>query len=210
MAKVKATLAAAIITLATSGCHTGKHTVIAYTTTGLGLDVSQNPSSGLYHARFGYIRNEVALIPSNRSSENGESSTGKGAADTTDVVMEIRLDNILNGGGVYQRIAVGSTAVSQPGAAMLFSKNSDGQVDPAAALAVASAYRSVNKIDSANVDSLLPLSAAYAASANKPDFDAVAKKLGWPNFSALLTDPKISAASIANATAELKSAKLIP
>jgi hypothetical protein len=99
------------------GC-TNLHSVITSTQTGLGLSVSENPSTQLYEIRFGYFRNEFAFVPGNTNCP----------ATVPDVIMEIRMENILKGGLVYQRLAVGAHAVAQPGATVLFAKDASGTV----------------------------------------------------------------------------------
>lgn len=90
------------------------HAVIVTSQTVLGASVSENPQTQLYEARFGFARNEFAFVP---TDTNGP---------IPDVIMEIRVNNIYQGGGIYQRLAVGSNAVSQPGAALMFAKDATG------------------------------------------------------------------------------------
>lgn len=115
------------------GC-AGRHAVIASTGTVLGLDISENPQTQLYHVKFGYNRGELAIVPSNRSAEKNATETNskdKGALDTADVMMELRYGGfgIKSSGGIYQRLAVGTTAVKQPGAALMMAKNAEGSID---------------------------------------------------------------------------------
>jgi len=51
---------------------------------------------------------------------------------------------VLNQGGIYQRLAVGKTAVSQPGAAFMFAKNANGKMEPETATAVKDALTVTN------------------------------------------------------------------
>jgi hypothetical protein len=48
--------------------------------------------------------------------------------------------------GIYQRLAVGSTAVTQPGAAFMFAKGAGGELDPQTAAAVEKAQAAVQKV----------------------------------------------------------------
>ena len=96
--------------------------VFADTSTALGFQVSENPVTSLYEAKLGYARNEVFLVP----STNGGSP---------DVLAEFNFSGLGNG-GIYQRIAVGSNAVSQAGAAVMFSKDATGAVIPTLATSV--------------------------------------------------------------------------
>jgi hypothetical protein len=43
-------------------------------------------------------------------------------------MMELKYNNLFTGGGLYQRLAVGDIAVGQPGASMLFAKDSSGNL----------------------------------------------------------------------------------
>ncbi len=125
------------------GCANNRHAVIAVTGTNIGVEVSQNPTNQSPQAKLGYQRTEVAIVPSNRSGgvePGGTSTVGNGAADVADVLMELKFSNIfsLNNSGVYQRLAVGRTAVTQPGAAYMFARDQNGNIDSETAAAIAS------------------------------------------------------------------------
>ena len=127
------------------GCTTGRHAVIAVTGTNIGLEISQNPSNQSPQAKLGYQRSEIAIVPTNRSAgvdASGTSTTGNGAADVADVLMELKFSNIfsLNNSGIYQRLAVGTTAVSQRGAAYMFARDQKGNLDPETAAAISGTY----------------------------------------------------------------------
>lgn len=98
---------------------TNLHSVIATTQTGLGVSVSENPSTQLYELRFGFFRNEFTFVPGDTNHPG----------TVPDVLMELRYENIIKGGSLYQRLAVGSTAVTQPGATLLFGKDSNGNLN---------------------------------------------------------------------------------
>ena len=57
-----------------------------------------------------------------------------------DVLMELKFSNIfsINTSGIYQRLAIGKTAVSQQGAAYMFARDQKGNLDPETAKAIAS------------------------------------------------------------------------
>lgn len=64
-----------------------------------------------------------------------------GAVDTAEVLMEIRMQggimfNGIQDGGLYQRLAVGKTAVRQPGASLMFARDKKGEISTNAAEAV--------------------------------------------------------------------------
>lgn len=99
------------------GCE-NLHSVVTTTQTGLGVSVSENPSTQLYEARLGYFRNEFAFVPGDTNHPG----------TVPDVLLEIRLENIFKGGLVYQRLAVGKNAVTQPGASLMFAKDPKGQI----------------------------------------------------------------------------------
>lgn len=100
--------------LALSGCKMIDHNyVITGTGTVLGVQIAENPTTQLYEAKFGYSRAETALVPTNGVS----------------VLMELRYSGIFSkDGGIYQRLAVGDTAVRQPGASLMFAKDSAGNL----------------------------------------------------------------------------------
>ena len=106
------------VLLACASC-TNLHSVIATTQTGLGVSLSENPSTQLYEMRFGFFRNEFTFVPGNTNYPG----------TVPDVLMELRYENILKGGSLYQRLAVGSTAVAQPGATLLFGKDANGNLN---------------------------------------------------------------------------------
>lgn len=130
--------------LTLQGCESNRHMVLAATGTNIGVEISQNPATQSPQAKLGYQRAELAIVPTNRSSQdtaNASNSLNGGAKDLADVVMELRYGGIFDSGpssGIYQRLAVGSIAVAQPGAAMMFAKDADGKVTPDAAQALKS------------------------------------------------------------------------
>lgn len=137
----KTTLLAACLSLSAAGCGT-RHLIIAGTGTNIGVEIAQDPVSQFPTAKLGYQRGEVAMVPTNRSAEKEPGSTGAGAAQHGDVIMELRYGGIFDTGpssGIYQRLAVGKGAVSQPGAAFMFARDANGNLDGAAAQALQSA-----------------------------------------------------------------------
>lgn len=95
--------------------------VVSGTGTILGVQIAENPATQLYEAKFGYARAEVALVPTNGPA----------------VIMELRYSGIFSrSGGIYQRLAVGNAAVSQPGAALMFAKDADGNISSNAVQAI--------------------------------------------------------------------------
>ena len=100
--------------------------------------------------------------------------------------MELRYSGIFDTGassGIYQRLAVGKTAVQQDGASMMFAKNADGDVD----VAVARALRTLKGHEADEVEALPcqeRITAAYAKAdtSRKQKFDSAAAALGFRDF----------------------------
>lgn len=134
-----------------TGCSNTQHMVLASTGTVIGIDISQDPATQTPHAKIGYHRGELAIVPTNRSQcamkQNSSEfectpAQGAGAKDSTDVLMELRFRSPFSfsgSAGIYQRLAVGENAVKQAGAAFLFAKNDSGVLESATANAIANA-----------------------------------------------------------------------
>lgn len=97
-----------------TGCKAVDHNyVITATGTVIGVQIAENPTTQLYEAKLGYARIETALVPTNGPA----------------VLMELRYGGIFSrNGGIYQRLAVGTAAVQQPGAAFMFAKDANGNL----------------------------------------------------------------------------------
>ena len=128
---------AGCVGLSLSACTENNHYVIASTGTVIGVEVSQNPATQTPQAKLGYNRAELAIVPSNRTTcaiKDDKSAVVCGSAignaqETPDVLMELKYSGIFDLGqasGIYQRLAVRRTAVSQPGAAFMFAKDASG------------------------------------------------------------------------------------
>ena len=151
--------ASAMLCMTVAACSTNQeYYVIAATGTVIGVEVSQNPATQAPQAKLGYNRGELAIVPSNcPPCVTDDSKTppvqcgtlGQGARDVPDVLMELRYGGIFDTGpssGIYQRLAVGETAVAQPGAALMFARNAEGQIDPGAAAALREAQAGAGRI----------------------------------------------------------------
>jgi len=114
-------LATAYAALLLLGCEAVPRSVVAFTGTNIGLDISENPATQMPHMKLGYNRAEGAFVSDKIIHENSE--------DVANVLMELRYggSNDMNP-AIYQRLAVGKTAVKQDGATALFLKNSDGTI----------------------------------------------------------------------------------
>ncbi len=86
----------------------------------LGISVAENPATQLYEARAGVVLNQIAVVPCSTNSS--------GTLIVPDVIQEFKINNLFAGGLVYQRLAVGANAVNQPGAAVMFAKDSSGKL----------------------------------------------------------------------------------
>lgn len=207
--KLHILLLAAILAL--TGCRSPQHSILAASGTAIGLEVAENPASQLYHAKLGYVRSELAVVPSNRTSTDYGTSTGNGAKDTGNVVMELHYGNIfsLKSSSIYQRLAVGDIAVAQPGAAYMFAKNTDGTLDPATARAVSDSIKGVPSSNPQVTANKVPLAQSFMNVANKADWDNVAKAQGYASFNAFLIDSKTTQATVDAMAKGLRDAGLI-
>lgn len=174
------------------------HTVLVSTGTVIGVEIAENPSTQLYHAKLGYNRGELAMVP----TTNGY---------TPDVITEIHYSGIFDKGadsGIYQRLAVGPIACAQPGAMAMFLKDSSGNISTNAAAAIKS-LATIPAVNPTVQSSLLRIAKLFAASPNKTPWDDVAKTVGYSSFSDLIIDPTITPTKFADTVAALRSAKLI-
>lgn len=169
-------LTGAVVLIVLQGCAQQGYSVIATTGTTIGVEVGQDASGG-FTGVLGYRRAEFALVPSNRPAEKDESANGQpaGADQTGDVIMELRYTGFSEA-GIYQRLAVGRTAVSQPGAQIMFAKNAKGEVDPDTANALRAIQGVPVTADDVRVR-LHRMTQAYgsANAATRARFDAIVK-----------------------------------
>jgi hypothetical protein len=194
------------------GCAQQGYSVIASTATVIGVEVSQNPATQTPQAKLGYNRGEFAFVPTNRHAGEAAGGIGKGASDTANVIMELRYGGIFDLGpssGIYQRLAVGETAVQQDGAVLLFSKNATGQIDPTAAKAL----EAVMSIRAAPPDVLRakrPISEKYLEFQSKNNaeamkkFDEAAVALGYKSYSDFAIDREVTIETVNRMRDELK------
>jgi hypothetical protein len=188
---------AVVSAAALGGCSENKdHYVIAATGTAIGLDISQNPATQTPQAKLGYHRGELAIVPTDRGT--GSDGTGAGAEKSADVLMEIYFGTGLSttgGSTIYQRLAVGKDAVSQPGAGVMFAKGPTGQLDANAERALMAARGipapTINilktKLDIGDIYS------ACVAAGKKDDFEDAVKIVhtaGYLDFQTKATSPK--------------------
>ena len=192
-------------------CAQQGYSVIASTATVIGVEVSQNPATQAPQAKLGYNRGELAFVPTNRHAGDNAGTTKEGARDTANVIMELRYGGIFDLGpssGIYQRLAVGDIAVKQDGAALLFSKDADGQVDPA----VANALEAVKRIPAVSSDveaARSTIARKYLDFEAKKDteglmkFDDAARAVGYESFGKFTIDPTATIETVNRMQAEL-------
>lgn len=99
----------------------------------LGISVSENPATQLYEARAGIVLSQIAFVPVNTNAPGFVPS----------VIQEFRVNNLFAGGMVYQRLAVGTDAVTQPGASLMFAKDASGNLSTNALQSVISHLESL-------------------------------------------------------------------
>lgn len=188
-------LISALLLLA--GC-ASNNTVLVSTGTSIGVQLAQNPTTGMYEAKLGYNRAELALVPSTNKY-------------TPDVITELKYNGIFSQGadsGIYQRMAVGTVAVSQPGAMAMFLKDGSGNISSNTAAALAS-LASVPTVNTSVTTSLVKIAAAYKTAPDKAPWDEVAKANGYPSFAAFLIDPKLTPEKVTAVSDGLRGANLI-
>ena len=190
------------------GCTAKRDAVLAATGTNIGVEISEHPATQMPQAKLGYNRAEFAFVP---TSAGSKSDGGGSASDTADVVMELHYPGIFDFGptsGIYQRLAVGKTAVTQPGAALLFARNMAGEVTDEASAAL----QAISKIPvtAFRSDKAAMARAYHTASAQvRPQFDQAAVGLGYADFKAFLLEANTSADKMNSLRQKLRETGLI-
>ncbi len=162
------------------GCSNTQHMVLAATGTVIGIDISQDPATQTPHAKIGYNRGELAVVPTNRIQCGKKQSSnelecapaqGRGAKDSADVLMELRFKSPFSfqgNAGIYQRLAVGENAVTQPGAAFMFAKDDSGELEPDTAKSVSNAI-TANALSAKQLNAVDKIGEGIVTSDNKVD-----------------------------------------
>jgi len=174
--------------------------VLSATGTIIGVEIAQNPQSQLYQAKLGYNRAELAVVPMNTNTHK-----------VPNVIMELRYQSIFSfsDAGIYQRLAIGDEAVSQPGAAFMFAKTPKGEISPGTAEAVA---KSVEKVPTPVAEAISPkaaLARAFMAAPVKTAFQDAARRAGFMSFETFLRDTSASAAKVDEVKQALKAAGVV-
>lgn len=157
-------LVAALVISGLYGCTKNQgYSVLAATGTVIGVEVSQNPATQSPQGKLGYNRGELAFVPTNRNGGKDAGTSHDGARDSANVIMELRYGGIFDLGessGIYQRLAVGDIAVHEPGAAVMFAKNSDGSIGNDTDKALG-AVKSVPLVSGSKLKSMAEISRKY-------------------------------------------------
>jgi L-alanine-DL-glutamate epimerase-like enolase superfamily enzyme len=155
------------------GCTAVRDNVLATTVTVIGVQIHQKDQDKTPELKIGYARTEFAFVPTDHetarnSTDQGTKGSASGSArNSAEVLMEIHAEGNFGlgtayQGGVYQRLAVGQTAVQQPGAALMMAKNKDGTLDKNSADAVSKALQKIPQTPPDVLAAIQPLSMAYS------------------------------------------------
>lgn len=109
--KIKYFLIPALLVLV--GCAAIKDKTVVTTATVLGISLAQNQGTGMYEGKLGYCRSEFVLADTNN----------------TEILMEFKTSKLFSftdNGGIYQRLAIGKTAVSAGASTAMFLKDRRG------------------------------------------------------------------------------------
>jgi len=193
-----------------TGCSTQGYSVIATTATTIGVGLGQQPANGTLDATLGYKRAEFALVPTNRNAGENAGDFKEGAADSAEVIMELRYSGIFTTsekGGIYQRLAIGKEAVKSDGAAIMFAKEPDGTMSTEATNAL-KAVHTVPPVSSAENLSKGKLSLIFNGSndVQKALFNQAAKDAGYSDFGAFAIEQNTSEEKRNKVIANLKAA----
>lgn len=135
---------------ALAGC-ASDHAVIASTATTIGVEVSSNPTTGMPTGVLGYRRAEFAFVPTNRAktSEQANPTTPSDVSKVANVLMELNYSGTMSTtGSIYQRLAVGTAAVTGDSAKVMFARDANGSLSPElAAAAIGSAKLTLRNVD---------------------------------------------------------------
>lgn len=139
-----------------AGCSANKENVLAVTGTVIGVQIHQKDADKTPELKVGYARTEFAFVPTDKRADTNSASGSAG--DSAEVLMEINAQgNVGLGtayqGGIYQRLAVGKTAVQQPGAAFMLAKDQSGNISTNTARSVSESFKATYK-SSSKADSI--------------------------------------------------------
>jgi hypothetical protein len=190
--------------LSLASCTSTRHAIVAATGTNIGVDVSQNPATNSPQAKLGYQRVEVAIVPTNRSAAEAAGDAAGEASAYGDVLMQLRYGGIFDLGqssGIYQRLAVGSEAVRQPGASLMFARDADGNVSEEAEAALRS-LKSVPAMPKDVPDAITRIRKLRAC--HHDEVDAAIKLSGAASYDDI-ADQKVTVAQLEQITAAVQA-----
>ncbi len=119
LARASLFLVATILAIFVQGCASNGY-ISSSITTGIGLDVSENPQTQIPHVRFGYIRHGLYYIPTGKTGNpNGNVS------ETPHVVSKIHVSSEFRKGiTIIEKFAVGDSVGNSAAARQLFADTS--------------------------------------------------------------------------------------
>ena len=198
-----------LVVAASAGC-AGRHAIYTATGTVIGVELSQNPQTQMYQAKLGYNRGEMAIVPTNRSGDKEPGSVAAGAKDAVPLILELRTAGLFtfsDSGGIYQRLAVGESAVKQPGAAFMFGRGPDGHLSALAAKSIGEAIKSVPEVVPTVEAAKRPLAKAYLEKPQqKAAFDAATAPKTFAQF---ISDVTVTLEQVTAVADKLKQSGLI-
>jgi hypothetical protein len=134
-------------------------------------------------------------VPTNRSAKEDAGDGVGGAASHGEVLMELRYGGVFDLGpssGIYQRLAVGQTAVQQAGASLMFSRDADGAISEPARQAL----EHLKVIPSSSSDVRAQYrKVASARECHKDEVDKIIERAGAGTFD-LILDGKTTTAQM--------------
>lgn len=107
-----------LIAIFGAGC-SGNGYITSSVSTGIGLDVSENPKTQVPHVKFGYLRNQLYYVPTGKTA--GANGVTGLASDTPDLVSEIFVNSkFLQGMTISEKFAIGKAAVASDASTTAF------------------------------------------------------------------------------------------
>ena len=155
-----------------AGCVASKENVLAVTSTVIGVQIHQKDADKTPELKVGYARAEFAFVPTDKRADTNSASGS--AANSAEVLMEINAQgNVGLGtayqGGIYQRLAVGKTAVQQPGAALMMAKDQNGNLSGDAVKKATEAIKTIPAYNPPGTSGVNPtVTIPLAGSTNQP------------------------------------------
>jgi len=181
-----------VLGLLLTGCATNNKVLVA-TGTVIGVEIAENPTTGMYQAKLGYNRGEIAIVPTTNQY-------------TPDVLVELQYAGLFSrNGGIYQRLAVGPNAVAQPGAMAMFLKDTNGKVDTNTLNAIKTAFAKVPELTADVRERKYKMALVYRVATNKPTWDTAASQAGYTSFGTFLTETSTTAEQCGKVEEALKA-----